>query len=151
MALRLKKILVMEDEPDMLTFLTTLLSAHGYQTAAAANGPACLKKIRSFHPDCIVLNAMMADDEGIRMYVDIKKDEHLSEIPVLIMSSLARKTFDCHPRFRGAEDMLEPDAYLAYPPDADELIGRIQDLIEKQVENRAENRAENQNMPGKKE
>lgn len=124
----------MEDEPEMMMFLTTLLSAHGYQTASAGNSLSCLKKIRSFQPDCIVVNAMMADDEGIRMYVDIKKDEDFSEFPVLIMSSLARKTFDCHPRFRGAESMLEPDAYLAYPPDADELIGQIRRLIENRIE-----------------
>ena len=63
-----KKILIIDDEPDMVTFLCALLEDHGYVTITAADGEEGMTKIKSEKPDLISLDLLMPNKTGIKMF-----------------------------------------------------------------------------------
>ena len=70
-----KKIMVVDDEPDIITYLTTLLEENGYETESAKDGVDGLKKIRESRPDLVCLDILMPEKSGIGLYRELKKDE----------------------------------------------------------------------------
>ena len=127
-----KKILVIDDELDMRTFVATLLESHGFKVTTANNGQIGLDKVRGFNPDMITLDVMMPQESGIQMYRDVKTDPELNHIPVLIISGLAKKTFLYSQKvldnFRDQE-VPEPDGYIEKPSDPEELMTEVDRLI----------------------
>ncbi|MCG2776285.1 MAG: response regulator, partial [Desulfobacterales bacterium] len=76
-----KKILIVHDDPDVILFLSTVLKDHGYITVDASNGREGLERVKSDHPDLILLDLMMPQKSGIALLSDLKKDDALKEIP----------------------------------------------------------------------
>jgi two-component system cell cycle response regulator DivK len=68
-----KKILIVDDDPDVILFLSTLLEDHGYQTITASNGRDGLRRTRSDCPDLILLDLMMPQKSGISLLSDLKR------------------------------------------------------------------------------
>jgi two-component system phosphate regulon response regulator PhoB len=124
-------ILVVADESDMRIFLSNLLSSVGFQPISAINMPEGLQTAKTSRPALIILDVMMADQEGIRMYHNLKNDEILKNIPVIMLSAIDRETFFLYERFQSGQYgscLPEPDAYLEKPPEADELLDLVQSL-----------------------
>ncbi len=63
-----KKILVIDDEQDMVTFLSTLLEDNGYEVATASDGEVGLEKVKSLKPDLVSLDLLMPNKTGIKMF-----------------------------------------------------------------------------------
>ena len=128
---KFKKILVVDDEPDMMIFLRTLLDTGGFQSIAAENGIEGLKKAREETPACIILDIMMPQEGGVQMFCKLKQDEALRNIPVIMLSAIERKTFLHYLKFFGSTpnlDSSEPEAYLEKPPETEELLNLVQKL-----------------------
>ncbi|MFH1033474.1 MAG: response regulator [Pseudomonadota bacterium] len=127
-----KRILVVDDEMDLRTFISTLLESNGYKAVVAENGEQGMAKVSEKKPDMITLDVMMPKESGIKMYRDIKTNPELKDIPVLIISGLARKTFlhsqKVLDKFKNQE-VPEPDGYIEKPPEPEELISEVQRLI----------------------
>ncbi len=127
------KVLVVDDESDMVIFLSTLLNAHGFDSIIAGDGQEGFEKARKESPACIILNAMMSDDSGIDLYVRLKRDQHLRNVPVIMLSAIASKTFFQYRKFQGissaGQGIPEPEAYLESPPETGELIWQVQELV----------------------
>ena len=85
------KILVVDDELDMRTFITTLLETSGYRPIIAVNGEEGIQKAREKKPAAIILDVMMPKEGGIQMYRELKTDDELKEIPVIMLSAIAKK------------------------------------------------------------
>ena len=81
-----KKILVIDDEADVRTFLTAVLKRNGYETVTAANGLEALEVAREHKPDLITLDLMMPNKSGTDFYRNLAKDEELAKIPVIVIS-----------------------------------------------------------------
>jgi CheY-like chemotaxis protein len=127
-----KRILVVDDEMDLRTFISTLLESNGYKVSVAENGEQGMAKFREKKPALVTLDVMMPKESGIKMYRDIKTQEEYKDIPVLIISGLARKTF-LHSqrvldRFKNQE-VPDPDGYIEKPPEPEELLGEVRRLI----------------------
>ncbi len=127
-----KKILVVDDEMDLRTFISTLLESNGYKVTVAENGEAGMAKVREKPPAMITLDVMMPKESGIKMYRDIKTDDNYKDIPVLVISGLAKKTF-LHSqrvldRFKN-QVVPEPDGYIEKPPEPEELLAEVRRLI----------------------
>src|SRR5512135_1119383 len=88
-----KKILVVDDEQHMRIFMTTLLETSGFKPITAEDGKQGLELAREKKPSAIILDVMMPKESGFAMYRELKKDSELKNIPVIIVSGLARKTF----------------------------------------------------------
>ncbi len=125
------RIIVVDDEPDMQIFLSTLLKESGFEPIVARDAAEGLEKARSLNPSCIVLNAMIPDDNGVSMYVNLKCDERLKAVPVIMFSSIAKKIMTQFKYFQSLPDgrpLPEPEAFLESPPDTEELLREIHRL-----------------------
>ena len=82
-----KKILVVDDELDMRTFVTTLLETSGYKPLSAVDGKEGMEIARNKKPSVVILDVMMPNESGIGMYRQLKTDPDLKNIPVIINSA----------------------------------------------------------------
>ena len=124
-----KKVLVVDDELDMRTFITTLLETNAFKPISAEDGIQGLEMARKSKPALIILDVMMPRQSGIGMYRELKSNPELKQIPVIMLSALSRKTFFHSQKvldeYKG-EKIPEPAAYIEKPPEPEELLEAIQ-------------------------
>lgn len=127
-----KRVLVVDDELDMRTFITTLLETEGFKPIPAEDGIKGLELAREKKPDLIILDIMMPRESGISMYRDVKNDPNLKDIPVIVLSALSKKTFFHSQKvlneYKG-ETIPEPEAYIEKPPEPEELLTAINQIL----------------------
>ena len=127
-----QRILVVDDEMDLRTFISTLLESNGYRVTVAENGEQGMQQVREKRPSLITLDVMMPKESGIKMYRDIKTDPELKDIPVLIISGLARKTFlhsqKVLDKFKN-QTVPPPEGYIEKPPEPEELMGEVRRIL----------------------
>ncbi len=123
-----KKILVVEDEEDVLTYLTTLFQDNGYDTVSAVDGVEALERARTEKPDLISLDIAMPDQSGLRTYRQYKKDDELKDIPVIIVTALGDSMRSFLKRLGG---FPEPEGFMAKPIDEEKLLKMVADLLSK--------------------
>ena len=125
------KILIIDDELDMRIFLCNLLGTCGYAPIDAGDRKEGLRKAREEKPDLIILDVMMPKEGGIQMYRDLKQDKDLKQVPVIMLSTIDRKTFIKYQRFHCTHkgwDVPDPGAYLEKPLETQELINTVRRL-----------------------
>ena len=127
-----KKILVVSDESDTRIFLSNLLCAEKIEPIGAESSQEGIDLAGIRAPDLIIVNVMMADREGIKLYRKLKNDDRFRHIPVIMLSAIDRETFFLYEKFKSTRDgpgVPEPDGYLEKPPEADDLIRLVHLLI----------------------
>ena len=127
-----KKVIVVDDDPDVILFNSTVVEESGYTPLAAKNGEEGLKIIREEHPDLVLLDILMPRQSGIRLYRELKTDESLKHIPVVVLSGIAQKTFLRSQKALtefGDEKVPEPEFYLEKPVEPEELAKTIKDIL----------------------
>jgi CheY-like chemotaxis protein len=120
-----KKIFVMDDEPETRIFLNNLLDTGEFEPILVECGTTGMKRIIQENPALIILNIMKYRDDNTLLYRDLKHDQRLKHIPVIMLSTLDQKTFFHYQKFKKApvgRGLPEPEAYLNKPPEADELL-----------------------------
>jgi CheY-like chemotaxis protein len=85
-----KRVLVVEDEPDVRTFLQTVLEDAGFQVLTAADGDAAWTIITEERPDFISLDLILPKRSGHRLLKDLRQDPELRKIPIIIVTAHAR-------------------------------------------------------------
>ncbi len=127
-----KKVLVVDDDPDVRLFSVTVLEENGYTPLEATNGEEGMQIVQKEKPDLIILDVLMPRESGIRLYRNLKTDAKLADIPIIILSGIARKSFlrsqKALTEFGGAE-VPEPMTYLEKPVDAEELAAAIRKAL----------------------
>ena len=127
-----KTILVVDDEPNVVAYLETLLQDNGYDTVSAANGLEGMEKVRSEKPDLITLDISMPEESGIRFYRDLKADPDLAGIPVVIVTGVTGygyKPEDFQKFISSRKQIPPPDGFVAKPIDRDELLKGVTSLL----------------------
>lgn len=130
--MRKKKILIVDDELDMRIFLSTLLETSGYKPVMTRDGKEGLQKAKNVVPDLIILDIMMPGEGGVYMYRQLKMDEILKNIPVIMLSAVAHKTFNHYIKMlnvRQDSAIPAPEAYMEKPPEAEVLLRVIEDQL----------------------
>jgi len=126
-----KKILVVEDEPDMGIFISNLLNSDGFSPIVAKDKTEGLKHAMEENPAVIIIDMMMFGEAGVLMYRDLKREEKLKHVPVIMLSNIDRKTFFRYLRaqsIRADQVVLEPGAYLEKPLEAEEFLNLVRTL-----------------------
>jgi two-component system phosphate regulon response regulator PhoB len=129
-----KKILVLDDEPDVVTYLVSLLEDNDYIVISAGDGNQGLEKVKSESPDLITLDISMPEKSGIRFYREMKADEKLKRIPIVVVTGVSStqdagtgKDFE---RFLGTRKSVPPpDAFIMKPIDEAQLLGTVKKLL----------------------
>lgn len=128
-----KKVLVVDDDPDVRLFSITVLEENGYTPLEATNGEEGMQLVRKEHPDLIILDVLMPRESGIRLYRQLKTDAKLAAIPIIILSGITRKSFlrsqKALTEFGGVE-VPEPETYLEKPVEPEELAAAIQTALQ---------------------
>ena len=122
------KVLVIDDSPEQIDFIKLVLEKDNYDIRAASDGKSGLSAARSFNPDVILLDIMMPGQDGFAACKELKADDRLKTIPVLIMTALG----DCLTNSNyAAEKGLELDSeeYLAKPINPDILRAKVRELL----------------------
>jgi len=118
-----KRILVVDDEPDIVAMLKTRLEHNNYDVIVAYDGDVALERIQKNKPDLILLDVMLPNQSGYKICETIKEDESLSDIPVIMLTALDDEIDQELGTFLGA------NAYMTKPFDPQELIAKIDKLL----------------------
>lgn len=121
-----KKILVVDDEPDMVDWLTAFFQDSGYDTIVAYNGEEGFEKVRDENPDLITLDISMDKESGIRMYRDLCGEEQFRKIPVVMITGVSR---DFKKFISSRSQVPPPTAYFEKPVDKESLLKKVKELI----------------------
>ena len=84
----MKKILIVDDEPDIVSYLEMILQDNGFETDTAANGNEALEKARKNPPDLVTLDISMPEASGTRFYKELRTDPATRSIPVFIVTAV---------------------------------------------------------------
>jgi CheY-like chemotaxis protein len=127
-----KKILVIDDEPHVVTYLETLLQDQGYATISAKNGNEGLEIARAERPDLICLDITMPEKSGIALYRELRADSDLAAIPVVVVTAVTYYGKDPEPfkRFLSTRRKVPPpDGFFSKPIDRAEFVEAVGKLL----------------------
>ena len=120
-----KTILIVDDEPDVCTYICTLLEDHGYTTISAKDGEEALGKLQAVSPALITLDISMPEKSGVRLYREIKEDPRWKKIPIIIITGISDDFQKFIPPRR---QVPPPEGYLSKPINPEEILELIQKL-----------------------
>ncbi len=118
-----KKILVVDDEPDIVELIQARLVRAGYDVICAYNGAEALRLAKTCMPHCIVLDMMLPDIQGSSVCAQLKTDEKYYRIPILLLTARNRD-YD-----KDIGRAVKADVYMTKPFDQKELLRKIQELL----------------------
>lgn len=122
-----KKILIVDDDPNILKLVKTRLEAHNYEVIAASDGEECMQKVLSDKPDLIILDILMPKADGYDVLVGIKEIRALTGkipiIPVIVLTALS------DPRVRGMIEKEEIKDYIVKPFNAEDLLNKVKQAL----------------------
>ena len=128
----MKKVLVVDDDVDVRKVVSKLVEKSGYEAIEAKNGVEGMGKVREDKPDLIILDMLMPKESGIRMYHELKTEEPLKDIPVIVLSAIPKKSFlrsqKVLDEFAG-QSVPEPEAYIEKPEEPEELIALMKKIL----------------------
>jgi len=117
------KILVVDDEPDLVETLIFRLQANDYEVISACDGQEGLEKARNTHPDIIILDLMLPKIDGFKVCRLLKFDVKYNKIPIIMFTARAQET----DKRLGEE--VGADAYITKPFDPKVLLSKIDELL----------------------
>jgi CheY-like chemotaxis protein len=128
----MKKIILVDDEEDIVLYFQTALEDAGYEALTASNVPEGLQLIRREKPDLVCLDILMPRESGMSLYQKLKNDPELGQIPVLITSglSLAKELKDIdYRRLPDGTELPEPEGIAEKPITAPQLLAKVRGII----------------------
>ena len=128
-----KRILVTDDEPDIVEIITGMLARFGFSTLQAYSGEECLKQARSEKPDLIFLDVMMGQMDGWETAKEIKSDPVLREIPVIMITARPLTFEDVRDRSVLIEDYIMKPVSASTIKQAVEEVFTARSRIERTV------------------
>lgn len=117
----MKKVLIIDDDQDILEALDLTFSSSGFETKASTDGSVVLELVENFEPDVIILDIMLAGIDGRNITKKLKSEEKTKRIPIVMVSA----------HIKGEESSLAAgaDAFLAKPFDIFSIIEKVEELV----------------------
>ena len=127
----IKKILIIDDEPNVITYLSTLLEDNGYSTCSTLNADDGFQKAIEERPDLNTLDLLMPDKTGIKLYRELKKDAKLKAIPVIMVTGFTSDQFPMvdFKKFIYERSIPGPEGYIEKPIDPEALLTAIRQTL----------------------
>lgn len=121
-----KKILVVDDEPDVVTYLAALLEDNGYAVVSAADGKEGFAKCLEEHPDLITLDITMPEESGVRMFRELREHAEMAAVPVVIITGISS---DFKRFLASRKHVRPPEEYFEKPIEREQLLTAIRRLL----------------------
>lgn len=119
----MSRILVVDDNPALCKAIARKLQSVGHEVLTAHDGEAGLEAARREQPDLVVLDWMMPRKAGVQVCAELRADEHLSNVPVMMVTARCSETDTTTGICSGADD------YIVKPFNPSELARRIESLL----------------------
>jgi len=107
-----KKVLIIDDEEDIRSFLVELFMDNGFETVTASDGVEGLKLLKAEKPDLITLDLQMPNDTGTAFYRKMHRDEQFNKIPIIVISGVAGKHLAIKKPFAIFDKPIDAEALL---------------------------------------
>lgn len=121
-----KKILIIDDEEDVVEIIKTTLKTKGYQTIHAYDGEEGLKQALDNLPDLIILDLMMPKMSGLELSKRLRKEDRTKDIPIICMSAIGKESGKSEEFWRSG---LKVHEFLSKPFDTFDLLGRVETIF----------------------
>ncbi len=129
-----KKILIIDDEDHVVTYLNALLQDNGYDTISASNGREGMEKMKQEGADLICLDITMPEQSGIRFYLDLKEDPQLNPTAVVIVTAVSGLGGTPEPFrqfIKTRKDIQLPEAFFSKPIEQNFFLETIANILNK--------------------
>jgi CheY-like chemotaxis protein len=121
------KILVVDDDPDFVEIMRTILEANDYDVVTAANGEQALAQVKAQRPDLMLLDIMMSSVlDGLNVSEQLALDPEARFMPVIMVSSIAETPY-AHVFPMGEQPHM--DAWMSKPVDPKVLLAKVAELL----------------------
>ncbi len=117
------KILIVDDEPNIVMSLEFLLKKEGFQIDTAGDGDAALDKVRSFSPDLVLIDVMMPKKSGFEVCEILRADTAFAHLKIIMLTAKGRDTEQAKGLALGA------DAYMLKPFATKDLVAKIREVL----------------------
>jgi CheY-like chemotaxis protein len=126
-----KKILIVDDEPDVCVYLDRLFRENGYETSCARDGEEAGANLAKSRPDLITLDLSMPNKSGVRFYRDLKSDESLRRIPVVLVTGVTGPggAADTERFYQTRRHIPPPEGFVPKPVDPAEILALVERLL----------------------
>ena len=123
-----KKILLVDDDPDLVEAMKIILENKSYDVAVAHDGKEGLKKVETEQPNLIILDVMMPEIDGYEMCAKLKSDPQYRHIPILLLTAVGEAiSTTTYTKEMGMR--MEADDYIPKPVELMELVERVEKLF----------------------
>ncbi len=123
-----RRVLIVDDDPDIRTFLEVTLEMAEYEVTTATNGEEAVSTAITLQPAIILMDVMMPKMDGIEACKHLREDGRTSHIPIIMLTARAQSSDKVQGLTAGADD------YVTKPFDPDELIARVQSTLRRAEE-----------------
>ena len=125
-----EKILLADDDPDVVEVISMLLEDEGYELVVAKDGAEALEKIKLENPDLIILDLLMPHVDGFEVFNMLRDEryERWSKIPVIVLTSVREEVSNRRYELEAGVKM-DYASYMEKPVEPDELLDTIASLI----------------------
>jgi DNA-binding response OmpR family regulator len=145
-----KTVMIIDDDPNTVKFLSVLLSENGYEPVAAYDGREGMEKLKENKVDLIILDVMMPKKTGFVLFKQLKKSDDLNDIPVLMLTGVAaelqgmdeeagdtferpydslREALRKHLKEMREEGEVRPEMFVDKPVDPESFVEKVRSLI----------------------
>ena len=122
----LKKILIIDDEEDVLTYLTAFFSDNDFYVISATDGKEGIKKALSEKPDVITLDISMPEESGVKALRELQNNENTKNTPIIIITGV---TSDFKRFIKARKQVHMPEGYFEKPIDRELLLKKVNELL----------------------
>lgn len=125
-----KKVLVVDDDPDILDAITVILESQGYQVVVARDGIECFDRLSAEKPDLMILDLLMPKMDGFAVYKELKEPKwsQYQDMPILILTSVREEASRRRYELETGQE-LSSDNYLEKPISPKVLLDSVGKLI----------------------
>lgn len=145
-----KRVLIIDDDENIVKYLSVALSKSGYEPIGAYDGKEGLEKVEEVHPDLIVLDIMMPKKTGWVVFRQLRSDDEYKSIPVIMLTSITdvlemeeSTSATDEPEYEGLREVVrkavqqmreegleKPEMFIDKPVDPNELVESVRSLID---------------------
>ena len=121
-----KKILIIDDEEDVLTYLSTFFANNNFYVISAPNGKEGIQKALSEKPDIITLDISMPEESGVKALRELQNNENTRSTPIIIITGV---TSDFKRFIKARKQIHMPEGYFEKPIDRELLLKKVNELL----------------------
>jgi DNA-binding response OmpR family regulator len=121
-----KKVLIVDDEPNIVLSVEFLMRREGHEVVTASDGQEAIDLLGSTRPDLMILDVMMPRKNGFEVCAEVRADPALSRIPILMLTAKGREA----EMKKGIS--LGADAYITKPFSTHDLVAKVHELLQRE-------------------